>query len=111
MWLLDHNLPIQLRTLLLELGVQSESAVFRKWDSLKNGDLVAAAHSAGFKAILTRDLKFAQAASSSLAKLRDISIVVIRLPQRSSKFYLEAFRKAWRNTAIVAVDGKVVFWP
>lgn len=111
MWLLDHNLPIQLRTLLQELGVVSETAVYWKWDKLRNGDLVSVASHAGFDAIITRDVKFSEAAKSSLLKFPKIGIVVVRLPQRGSTFYLEAFRLAWKTASIIPISGKVIFWP
>lgn len=111
MLLLDHNLPHQLREFLTSVGVQSETAAYRGWEQLRNGDLVSAASQAGFKAILTRDVKFSQSAATSLVKYPQMGIVVIRLPQRSSKLYLAAFQEAWRAAAISPQIGKVVFWP
>jgi predicted nuclease of predicted toxin-antitoxin system len=111
MLLLDHNLPHPLRDLLASLGMEAETAAHRGWERLRNGDLVSAASQAGFKAILTRDVKFSQSASTSLLKFPEMSILVIRLPQRSSKLYLSAFRTAWENAPYAAEAGKVIFWP
>lgn len=43
MWLLDVNIPRQLKALLSELGIPSETATERGWGTLVNGDLVEAA--------------------------------------------------------------------
>ena len=94
MLLLDHNLPHQLRDLLAEYGLQVETAAFRGWEQLRNGALVSAAYAAGFETIFTRDLRFAEAASKSLADLPAMALVVVRLPQRSWKLYSNAFRTA-----------------
>ena len=111
MLLLDHNLPHQLRDLLAGFGLKSESATFRGWEELRNGDLVAAAHSGGFTTILTRDVKFAQSASRTLVSFPSMAIVVVRLPQRSWRLYLDAFRVAWAKAPIAAQPGKVISWP
>lgn len=111
MLLLDHNLPQQLRDLLIELGMKADTAAYRSWERLRNGDLVSVASAARYSAILTRDVKFAQSASTSLLKYPSMAIVVIRLPQRSSKLYVSAFRDAWTKGPIVPAPGKVVFWP
>ena len=111
MWLLDHNLPVQLRPLLIERGIICETAVYRKWDKLRNGELVAAVARAGFEVILTRDVKFSDAASKSLKKFSSICIVVARLPQRSGRLYVEAFGAAWKKNPIKPLAGRVIFWP
>lgn len=111
MLLLDHNLPHQLRELLAGYGLQAESTVYRGWERLKNGDLVAAAHSAGFTAILTRDVKFAQSTAKALLTFPTMAIVIIRLPQRSWRLYQAAFREAWTVTPITPSPGKVAVWP
>jgi len=111
MLLLDHNLPHQLRDLLAAYGLKSETAASRGWERLRNGELVAAAHAAGFDTIFTRDLKFAEAASKSLRDLPTIALVVIMLPQRSWKLYADAFRSAWSQAPVLPQPGQVVFWP
>ena len=63
MLLLDHNLPHQLQDLLTTYGLECETAASRGWERLRNGELVAAAHAAGFDTIFTRDSKFAESAS------------------------------------------------
>ena len=111
MLLLDHNLPHQLRDLLAEYGVQAESTKFRGWEMLRNGDLVSAAHLAGFKAIITRDRKFAESAAKALTKFPAMAIVIVRLNQRGWRMYREAFRTAWAAAPIIPQSGKVTTWP
>jgi predicted nuclease of predicted toxin-antitoxin system len=82
MLLLDHNLPHQLRELLATYGLKAETAASRGWERLRNGELVAAAHAAGFETIFTRDLKFADSAAKALQALPAMALVVIKLPQR-----------------------------
>ena len=111
MLLLDHNLPHQLRDLLATYGLQCEAAASREWERLRNGELVAAAHAAGFDTIFTRDSKFAESAAKSLKALPTMAIVVIKLPQRSWKLYAEAFRSAWSRAPAMPQPGQVVLWP
>ncbi len=111
MLLLDHNLPHQLRDLLAAYGLKSETAASRGRERLRNGELVAAAHAAGFDTIFTRDSKFAESASKSLRDLPTIALVVINLPQRSWKLYADAFRSAWSQAPVLPQPGQVVFWP
>ena len=111
MLLLDHNLPHQLRDLLTEFGVPSESTRYRGWETLRNGDLVSAACSTGFKAIITRDQKFAESAAKALKKFPEMAVIVIRLNQRSWRTYREAFRAAWIINPIVLQSGRVTEWP
>lgn len=87
MLLRDHNLPHQLRDLLAEFGLKSESTTYRSWETLRNGDLVAVANIAGFSSIFTRDTSFARSASTSLLKFSSMAIVVIPLPERSWRLY------------------------
>jgi len=111
MLLLDHNLPHQLRELLAEYGVQAESTKYRGWQTLRNGELVSAAHTAGFKAIITRDRKFAESAAKALSKFPEMAIVIVRLNQRGWRTYREAFRLAWAASAMAPEPGKVTSWP
>ena len=111
MLLLDHNLPHLLRELLATYGLQAETAASRGWERLRNGELVAAAHAAGFETIFTRDMKFAVAAAKSLQALPSMALVVIRLPQRRWETYADGFRSAWNKAPIVPQPGQVVFWP
>jgi hypothetical protein len=48
MWLLEVNMPRQLKGLLAELGIPSDTANARGWGTLVNGDLLAAAAASGF---------------------------------------------------------------
>ena len=52
MWLPDHNVPVQLRGLLVEYGLEAETVVARGWQALRNGDLVVTASREGFRALL-----------------------------------------------------------
>jgi hypothetical protein len=65
MWLLDVNMPRQLKALLADLGITADTANDRGWGTLVNGDLLEAAAAAGFKCLLTRDRLFGQSASSA----------------------------------------------
>jgi hypothetical protein len=48
MWLLDVNMPRQLKGLLSELGVSAETANDRGWGTLVNGELLKTAAISGF---------------------------------------------------------------
>jgi len=111
MLLLDHNLPHQLRDLLSEFGVEAESTRYHAWETLRNGDLVSAAHAAGFTAIITRDRKFAESAAKALKKFPSMAIVIVRLNQRAWHTYRDAFRTAWLAAPIAPQPGKVSEWP
>lgn len=111
MLLLDHNLPHQLRDLLSAFGIKAETAAFHGWQQLRNGALVSAAHTSGFEAIFTRDLRFAESASKALIDLPTMAIVVVTLPQRSWRLYSDAFREAWEKSPAVPQPGKVSHWP
>jgi len=80
MLLLDHNLPHPLKDLLLTYGLETETAASRGWQRLRNGELVTAAHAAGFDTILTRDLKFSESASESLKNRCGLTPAVKVLP-------------------------------
>jgi len=111
MLLLDHNLPHQLRDLLSTYGLETETASSRGWEQLRNGELVVAAHGAGFDVIFTRDAKFGEAAAKSLLAFPSMAVVVVKLPQRSWKLYADAFRAAWEKSPVIPQPGKVAFWP
>ena len=49
MWLLDVNMPRQLKGLLAELGITAETANAQGWGTLVNGELLEAAASSRFK--------------------------------------------------------------
>ena len=92
MWLLDHNVPVQLQRVLLDLGIEAETVVARGWQALRNGDLVATANREGFGVLLTRDTRFAEVARRALDQLPEFTVVVVRLPQRAWRFYEAEFR-------------------
>ena len=58
--LLDKNVPVPLRRLLV--GHEVETASFRGWDTLENGALLDAIEAAGFEVFMTADqsLRFQQ---------------------------------------------------
>ena len=95
MFLLDQNLPHQLRELWAEYGLHAETAKFRGWSELRNGDFTGAAYAAGFRVILTRDALFAKSAARVLFELPDLSVVIIQLPQRAWKAYRATAGQAW----------------
>jgi predicted nuclease of predicted toxin-antitoxin system len=111
MWLLDHNVPVQLRELLVEFGIEADTAFARGWQTLRNGDLVATAMRDGFRVLLTRDTKFAEAARSALKHQSDLAVIVVRLPQRRWRSYEVEFRRAWAVKRIEPIAGQVIEWP
>ena len=43
MWLLDNNIPRKVHEFLKSEGIKNETAAFRGWASLRNGELVEVA--------------------------------------------------------------------
>ena len=111
MWLLDVNMPRQLKPLLADLGIAAETASARGWGILVNGDLLEAAEVAGFSCLLTRDRLFGESASRHLKKYPSFAIVVVLLPQVRAPQFLATFKEAWENIPIVPVPGQVQIWP
>jgi hypothetical protein len=111
MWLLDVNMPRQLKPLLVELGITAETANARGWGTLVNGDLLEAAATAGFKCLLTRDRLFRESASRHLKRYPDFAIIVGLLPQVRAPHFLASFKAAWEKTPIVPTPGQVQSWP
>jgi len=111
MWLLDANMDVHLISLLAGFGISCEPATRRGWGGLNNGELMAAATQAGFTCILTQDRLFAESATQALREAAGISLVVVRLPQRPWREYLQQFREAWARRPIEPVPGGVVCWP
>jgi hypothetical protein len=111
MWLLDANMDVHLLDILSELGVPCESAIYRGWRELTNGQLIAAAVEAGFACILTKDMLFAESASRTLAQAPYLSIIVVRLPQTTWRKYIAQFRTAWEKNPISPAAGAVIQWP
>jgi hypothetical protein len=70
--LFDQGTPVNLRAFLL--GHEIETAAQRRWDKLKNGELLKAAEEAGFDVFVTPDknIRYQQ----NLA-LHEIAIVVL----------------------------------
>ena len=111
MWLLDANMPVQLVTLLGELGIEADSAVARGWNTLSNGALVSAAVQAKFTALLSRDRLFGESAAWALRVHRDFGIVRVTLLQLRASQFLAAFRAAWQMSRIIPVPGRMIEWP
>jgi hypothetical protein len=111
MWLLDVNVPRQLKGLLSELGVPADLASQRGWGTLTNGDLLQEAAAAGFTCLLTRDRLFGESASRSVKRYPDVSIVLVVLPQVRASQFLEEFRIAWTKHTIVPSPGQIISWP
>jgi predicted nuclease of predicted toxin-antitoxin system len=88
MWLLDHNLPAKMRPTLEGFGVKCETAAKHGWQNLKNGELVAAAFTAGYRCILTRDVRFSESASQTLKKFPEMAIVLLKIPQMRGRLYV-----------------------
>lgn len=111
MWLLDANLDVHLLAPLEEFGVRADAATRRGWQALSNGDLVAAAVSAGFTCLLTQDRLFAESAALALQQFPSFAVVLVRLPQRPWRQYCEAFRAKWAEAPIRPDAGRLVEWP
>jgi hypothetical protein len=80
MWLLDVNMPRQLKLLLDELGIPADTANARGWGTLANGDLLEAAASCGFNCLLTRDRLFGESVAVVLKRYPTFSIVHLTIP-------------------------------
>jgi len=111
MWLLDANMDVHLVALLKEMGFACEAATRRGWASLDNGALVSASARAGFTCLLTQDRLFGESAADALLSFPDFSIVIVKLPQRPGRQYLQDFREAWNRAPVQPVPGQVVHWP
>ena len=111
MWLLDANMDVHLVGLLAEFGISCETAKSRGWGSLSNGDLIAVAIEAGFTTIVTQDKLFAESGKQALRTAPGKAIVVVRLPQRPWREYIQQFRDAWAKRPLEPIPGEVVYWP
>jgi hypothetical protein len=111
MWLLDVNMPRQLKGLLAELGISAETANDRGWGTLVNGKLLDAAANSGFDCLLTRDRLFGQTATGSLKRYPFFSIVHVMLPQVRATQFLSSFRSAWEKEPITPISGETCSWP
>jgi len=111
MWLLDVNMPRQLKGLLAELGITSETANTQGWGTLVNGKLLEAAAASGFECLLTRDRLFGQSASRLLRRYPNFSIVLVLIPQVGAPQFLASFRAAWDKSPIAPTPGQVQSWP
>ncbi len=111
MWLLDVNMPRQLKGLLAELGIPAETATARGWGTLVNGELLEAAADSDFDCLLTRDRLFGESVSKGLKRYREFSIVIVTLPQVRASQFLDSFRAAWEAEPITPDPGHVRTWP
>jgi hypothetical protein len=94
MWLLDVNVPRQLKGLLAEVGISAETANDRGWGTLINGRLLDAAANAGFDCLLTRDRLFGKSAGKTLKRYPHFAIVLVTLPQVRASQFLASFKSA-----------------
>jgi hypothetical protein len=81
-WLLDANVDIHLRSVVLAKGIVAESASYRGGTTLVNRALVTETVGAGFNCLLTRDVLFAESAARALLRFPAFAVVVVTLPQR-----------------------------
>ena len=111
MWLLDHNLPAQLKPALYRLSITCATTYERGWHQLKNGELVAAAYPAGFRCVVTRDVRFAESAAHALTAFPEMAVVLLHLPQNRGSVYAQRFAAEWLRSAIIPVPGQMLSWP
>lgn len=111
MWLLDANVDIHLRSVLLEKGIVAESAAYRGWATLVNGALVTEAAGAGLNCLLTRDVLFAESGARALQRFPTFAVVVVTLPQARWAHYRDTSLAEWERSPIVPVPGRLVWWP
>ncbi len=111
MWLLDANIDIRIGMLLTEFGIENRTAESLGWKTLSNGNLVAAAASAGFACLLTRDRLFSESAARVLKEYPSFAIVVLQLRQERWPEFGESFRRAWDRERITPQPGKTMLWP
>jgi len=111
MWLLDANMPVQLVTLLRDLGIEADSAVAHAWNNLSNGSLVSPAVQAKFAVLLTRYRLFGESAAGALRTNSQFCVVRVALPQARADAFLQAFRAARRKVPIAPVPGQMIVWP
>src|SRR3954470_18820354 len=91
MWRLDANMDVHLTSVLEELGIACETAAYRGWKALSNGQLVAAAVADGFDCLLTRDRLFGESASRALGLHPAFAVVLVHLPQQRWPEYRQSF--------------------
>ena len=111
MWLLDVNMPKNIRGFLRALGIAADCADDREWGGLANGALVEAAKQAGFRVILTRDRLFSESAARALKVFPDFCVVLVTIPQMRGRAFLKEFRQAWDRSPIQPVAGRLLRWP
>jgi hypothetical protein len=111
MWLLDVNMPKQVRALLGEFGISAQAADDRGWGGLTNGVLVETASQAGYRVVLTRDRLFSESAARALRRFPEFCIVLVTIPQLRGPEFLSRFRDAWNRDPIHPVAGQLLHWP
>jgi hypothetical protein len=111
MWLLDANMDVHLTGVLIELGIQCDTAGARDWKALSNGQLVTAAIHNGFDCLLTRDRLFGESASRALQLHPTFAVVLVNLPQQRWPEYRRRFIEAWASSPIKPQPGRLIEWP
>src|SRR5438128_4476887 len=97
MWLLDANMDVHLVDVLRQYGITADTAANRQWKALSNGDLVAAAVSAGFFCLMTRDRLFGESAAKALKRFPQFSVILVSLPQQPWEEYRKTFEATWNR--------------
>ena len=73
-------------------------------------ELTKAAHSLGYRCILTRDRTFPRDAGHASAQTPEIVIVIGKLSQNPPRTYLERFKTLFAANPIVPDAGNIVEW-
>jgi len=89
--MLDHNLPVQLKTAIISLKIDCDTTHARGWDKLQNGELVSTSFAEGFRCILTRDVRFAKDAEKALKTHVEMAVILISLRSGKAQNILKRF--------------------
>jgi hypothetical protein len=107
----NPSVPIPLHEVLASRSIRAETAEFRGWKLLKNGELIEAAYTAKFRCIVTQDDDFKKLAAKYLTRFPDLARVGLRLPQTHWKIYKERFIAEWSKTPIQPIFDQIIEWP
>jgi hypothetical protein len=111
MWPLDHNLPHIFYAVLKDRKLECQSANYAGFDALTNGSLTSAAVSAGFTAILTRDVNFPVDAKEALDQYPDFCVVIVRFKQHPPATLRQRFENSLDTLGKIAPVAGVCYWP
>jgi len=96
-------MEVHLAPVLAGFEISCDTAGYRGWSALSNGDLVSVAVGAGFRRLLTRDQLFGESASRALKRFPRFAVVVVNVPERPWPQYREQFLALWREQPIEPV--------